>query len=74
MDLEAGQCYARRKSARHVLRPRMWHDVFFNCIETDQFHFKQGGGLQYSAAPNNDFSDWVGQVSQIWIAEWLQHR
>jgi carboxylesterase type B len=33
----------------------------------------QGGGLQYSAAPNNDFSDWVGQ-SQDFIAVNVGYR
>ncbi|KAL0768320.1 hypothetical protein CaCOL14_009295 [Colletotrichum acutatum] len=32
-----------------------------------------GGGLQYSAAPNNDFSDWVGQ-SQDFIAVNVGYR
>ncbi|KAK1565838.1 Carboxylesterase [Colletotrichum navitas] len=32
-----------------------------------------GGGLQYSAAPNNDFSDWVGQ-SQNFIAVNVGYR
>jgi carboxylesterase type B len=33
----------------------------------------QGGGLQYSAAPNNDFSDWVGQ-SQDFVAVNVGYR
>jgi carboxylesterase type B len=33
----------------------------------------QGGGLQYSAAPNNDFSDWVSQ-SQDFIAVNVGYR
>lgn len=35
--------------------------------------YVHGGGLQYSAAPNNDFSDWVGQ-SQNFIAVNVAYR
>ncbi|KAI9154858.1 putative cholinesterase [Paramyrothecium foliicola] len=35
--------------------------------------YVHGGGLQYSAAPNNDFSDWVGQ-SQDFIAVNVGYR
>ena len=36
-------------------------------------NLKQGGGLQYSAAPNNDFSDWVSQ-DQNFIAVNVGYR
>jgi carboxylesterase type B len=75
MGMEASDCFCQFLVAGDVLHSRELMLPSPNkseCRLTSIFS-SQGGGLQYSAAPNNDFSDWVGQ-SQDFIAVNVGYR
>jgi carboxylesterase type B len=75
VGMEAGNCFCQFLVTCNVLHSRELMPLPPNqseCRLTSIFSL-QGGGLQYSAAPNNDFSDWVGQ-SQDFIAVNVGYR
>lgn len=75
LDLETSECLEWSYASSHVLCSCEYHDRRYALpAESILIHiFPQGGGLQFSAAPNNDFSDWVGQ-SQNFIAVNVGYR
>jgi carboxylesterase type B len=74
MGMEAGDCFCEFFVACDVLHSReLRPQPVISTRPLTSFSTLQGGGLQYSAAPNNDFSDWVGQ-SQDFIAVNVGYR
>lgn len=74
MDLEASKRFLESFATSHVLHSCMWSPTLATSAQKLTLSSSsQGGGLQYSAAPNNDFSDWVGQ-SQDFIAVNVGYR
>jgi carboxylesterase type B len=74
VGLEACERFCKLFAASNVLHPRK--STSKNVMSMFRLTYSsslQGGGLQYSAAPNNDFSDWVGQ-SQDFIAVNVGYR
>ena len=63
MGMEACFRQGRRQVTRHGVSRVLFYVSIASKVNTDNLihSYTHGGGLQFSAAPNNDFSDWVSQ-------------